>query len=346
MEFRWLRPETDVLESHEKFSETLQNDNTQDPIWLLESRTMPMTFRKSVQDAAEHCQRHTGTPFVSEALNQETVSVLRTLVILLALSVISSNAFRHLCAQEKQGIVKLPVPLEKAHAHNDYLHERPLLDALDHGFTSIEADVFPVDGQLLVAHTFIELSKARTLEGLYLKPLREIVSRNGGSVYGNGRPVILLVDIKTKGVEAYSILESLLKSYDEIVSSHLDGDFREKAVTVVVSGDRPRAEIERANPRYAAIDGRLSDLKADTPASLVPLISDNWTNHFKYRGEGMMPTDEREKLADIVRQCHEQGRRLRFWATPERSALWMELEDAGVDLIGTDDLMALQQQLR
>ena len=27
-----------------------------------------------------------------------------------------------------------PVPLIHAHAHNDYEHKRPLLDALDHGF--------------------------------------------------------------------------------------------------------------------------------------------------------------------------------------------------------------------
>ena len=31
------------------------------------------------------------------------------------------------------------------HAHNDYLHSRPLLDALDQGFDSVEADVFLVN---------------------------------------------------------------------------------------------------------------------------------------------------------------------------------------------------------
>lgn len=39
-------------------------------------------------------------------------------------------------------------PLPRAHAHNDYEHARPLLDALDHGFTSVEADVWLVDGEL------------------------------------------------------------------------------------------------------------------------------------------------------------------------------------------------------
>jgi hypothetical protein len=43
-------------------------------------------------------------------------------------------------------------PLPQAHAHNDYEHRRPLLDALSHGFTGVEADIYLVDGKLLVAH--------------------------------------------------------------------------------------------------------------------------------------------------------------------------------------------------
>src|SRR6476469_3187502 len=42
-------------------------------------------------------------------------------------------------------------PLQQAHAHNDYEHQHPLRHALDHGFTSVAADVSLVDGQLLVA---------------------------------------------------------------------------------------------------------------------------------------------------------------------------------------------------
>ena len=46
----------------------------------------------------------------------------------------------------------VPRALPAAHAHNDYLHKRPLLDALAQGFCSVEADIFLVDGALLVAH--------------------------------------------------------------------------------------------------------------------------------------------------------------------------------------------------
>lgn len=33
-------------------------------------------------------------------------------------------------------------PLDRAHAHNDYEHARPLIDALERGFGSVEADVY------------------------------------------------------------------------------------------------------------------------------------------------------------------------------------------------------------
>lgn len=236
-------------------------------------------------------------------------------------------------------------PLPNAHAHNDYEHARPLLDALHHGFTSIEADVFLVEGQLLVAHNFSDVSKERTLEKLYLQPMQELAARNNGRIDNDGPTVTLLVDIKAKGADAYAALDKLLANYESLISVTEGGKHTDKAVTVIISGDRPFREIEASEPRRAGIDGRLTDLDSDKPASLMPLISDNWTNHFRYRGDGTISDSERQKLKDIVNRAHAKGRRVRFWATPESPALWQELRTAGVDLIGTDDLPKLSSFL-
>ncbi len=76
--------------------------------------------------------------------------------------------------------------LERAHAHNDYEHDRPLYDALDHRFKSVEADIWLVDGELVVAHDAEDVPQAaeqgRTLRSLYLEPLRLRVKQNRGSV--------------------------------------------------------------------------------------------------------------------------------------------------------------------
>ena len=93
----------------------------------------------------------------------------------------------------------LPAALPRAHAHNDYRHARPLLDALDHGFGSVEADVFLVDGRLLVGHARSELRPKRTLEALYLEPLRRRVRKHGGRVYPDCPTFTLLIDVKTDG---------------------------------------------------------------------------------------------------------------------------------------------------
>jgi hypothetical protein len=39
--------------------------------------------------------------------------------------------------------------LERAHAHNDYEHDRPLFDALSNDFKSVEADIWLVGGELI-----------------------------------------------------------------------------------------------------------------------------------------------------------------------------------------------------
>lgn len=69
-------------------------------------------------------------------------------------------------------------PLLRAHSHNDYEHEHPLADALAHGFWSVEADIWLRDGALLVAHDFSDLSTNRTLQKLYLDPLRVFLKTN------------------------------------------------------------------------------------------------------------------------------------------------------------------------
>ncbi len=243
-----------------------------------------------------------------------------------------------------------PIPLPGAHAHNDYEHDRPLLDALDHGFTSVEADIHLVDGDLFVAHDLDEIKPERTLRSLYLEPLSTRIAQNGGRVYPNGPQFTLFIDIKTEAVATYKVLNEMLAGYESIFTTFDSKGRTDKAVIVIVSGNRPRELMEAQTIRYAGYDGRLVDLDSDTPATLIPVISDNWTRHFSYDGNGPMPVEERQKLKKIVETAHQKGRRIRFWATPDkpspaRQTLWRELLASGVDLLNTDDLRGLQQFL-
>ncbi|MFE9673840.1 phosphatidylinositol-specific phospholipase C/glycerophosphodiester phosphodiesterase family protein [Streptomyces sp. NPDC006259] len=241
-----------------------------------------------------------------------------------------------------------PRPLWHAHAHNDYEHPRPLLDALDHRFGSVEADIFLVDGQLLVAHDPVDLDPARTLESLYLAPLAARVEANGGTVHrGSRTPLQLLIDIKTEGSSTYRELDRRLRRYKHLFTAYDHGRVRRGPVTAVVSGDRAaRVPMTAQTVRRAFYDGRLADL-GSTDASFASLISDNWTLNFSWLGVGAFPDAERQRLRALVRAAHARRQKVRFWATPDlagpaRDALWGELLDAGVDYLNTDDLAGLE----
>jgi hypothetical protein len=226
-------------------------------------------------------------------------------------------------------------PLLRAHAHNDYAQPRPFAGALELGFCSIEADVYLVDGKLLVGHDRKDLKPERTLDAMYLHPLSLAVKANRGNVYKEHAEVILLVDIKADGAAVYEELKRELKPYDSWLTRYVKGKVRRKAVTVILSGERPTDVLAKEESRTAFIDGRPEDLSRSSP-TLVPLISASWDSLFTWNGSGEMSSDERQRLAGLVSACHAKGQKLRFWATQDSKAMWQVLFDAGVDLIGTD----------
>jgi hypothetical protein len=237
--------------------------------------------------------------------------------------------------------------LAHAHSHNDYEQARPLLDALDNGFTSIEADVWLVNDRLLIGHTFFQLRADTTFESEYLEPLARRIGAHAGRVYDDwSHSVQLLVDVKTDAEATYRALERALGEHRSMLTRFVDGRTEEGAVTVVVSGNRATHLMEQQRERFAGYDGRPQDLSAPVAASLMPLVSERWDKLFHWQGQGSMPSGERARLRELVTSAHAHGQRVRFWATPddtsERDAVWSELLGAGVDYVNTDDLPALR----
>jgi hypothetical protein len=229
-------------------------------------------------------------------------------------------------------------PIIHAHAHNDYEHVHPLFDALDNGFTSVEADVHLVDGRLLVAHDRKHLRADRTLQSLYLDPLKHRIEAKGGRVYPGGPTVVLLIDVKTEAVSTYNAIKAALEPYRSLLTTWHDDQPRPGAIMVIITGNRSQKLIAADRDRIAACDGELADLDSNPPAELVPWISTQWTKTFNWDGRGAMPPAELAKLQQIVQKCHAHHRKLRFWGSPDTPAFWAVLRDNDVDLINTDHL--------
>lgn len=237
-------------------------------------------------------------------------------------------------------------PLLNGFAHNDYRHKHPLFDALDNGFTNIEADIFLKNNKLIVAHVFPYFKGKRTLENLYFKPLSERIAQNNGKVYENyNKPVILMIDVKTDANNTYDALKPLLEKYSSMLTHLEDGKVVYGAVTVVLSGHKPYALIGAEKDRLAFIDEDLRKVSRDTTNNMFTMASCKYSRMLKWAGKGCFPEAEKNRLCAFVSMAHRMGEKVRLWASPEKKVVWDELLKCGVDLINTDRLVTLRRYL-
>lgn len=242
---------------------------------------------------------------------------------------------------------KVVSPLPRAHSHNDYEHPHPLQDALDQGFCSVEADIWLVDGAILVSHNIGGYKGS--LKDLYLDPLQQRVSEKG-SVYGDGTEFLLWVDIKDGNPELNEKLEELLSKYP-MLSVFTESDKHEGAVTVILTGDATskKRHLEAFKVSHACRDAGYSP--EDPPSDgRWNWIAIPWSSVSGWRGGGVfsvpVPTDDRKKLVDLIEDVHRKGRRIRIWGNPDEISYWQLALETGIDLINTDRLVDLGEFLR
>jgi len=240
----------------------------------------------------------------------------------------------------------LAAPLPRAHSHNDYEHKRPLLDALDQGFPSVEADIYLVEGKLLVAHDRKDLKPERTLQALYLDPLKARVAANGGQVHAGGNGFTLLIDVKDNAAATYAVLREVLAPHAQMLTRFTSTNTTPGAVTVILSGNRPTEQVAAEPVRWCGIDGRFAELTNNPSPHLIPLVSDSWKTHFGWFKDGVLAEADRRKLRDLVARAHVEGRKIRFWGAQDQSFAWKEQFEADVDFINTDKLAELAAFLR
>lgn len=233
-----------------------------------------------------------------------------------------------------------------AFSHNDYWREHPLHDALSFRFNCVEADLWLIDGELYVSHDKPEPNPAITFKNLYLKPLVERLKANGGKIYPESdRPFYLMVDCKTDGEPMYKVLKAQMDPYKEYFCSINQGKYKESAILFFLSGNRPLESLPKEDTRFTFLDGRIKDVGKGIPATLMPVISDDYHHFSKWKGEGEMPAEELQKMRELIQQVHKEGKLFRWWGAPDTEFFKRFLIKEGVDLVGADDLNVLNKVL-
>lgn len=221
--------------------------------------------------------------------------------------------------------------IENAHAHNDYLHPTPFYSAFNTGFGSIEADVYPINNELFVAHGKSEIQKERTLKRLYLDAIKNELKKNPE------RQLNLLVDIKENYAEALKILIVQLKPLKKYLATQKS----KGQLTVIISGSRPNPEAYADYPDYIFFDSDLSSAHTPEQWKRVGLVSLQFSKLSKWRGKEEISAKDAALLQKTIDSVHTSGKPIRFWAAPDNSVGWEELMKLRVDYIGTDKIKEL-----
>jgi hypothetical protein len=211
-------------------------------------------------------------------------------------------------------------------SHNDYEKSNPLFDALKFEADIIEADVFPVNEKLLVAHSRNQLDSSRTLDSMYIRPIVRLFEENNGRISADtGYRIILMIDIKEKPEMVLSILQSIINP----LRQYFDRAQNQNAVQVVLSGERGPVNNWINYPAYIFMDGRPYEKYDSATLTKVALISDNYSNYTTGNG-----TSIHQMISDV----HRQNKPVRLWGAPDNEEGWKGLLYLGVDVINTDHL--------
>lgn len=220
------------------------------------------------------------------------------------------------------------------HSHNDYAQRVPFYQAYAQQVSSIEADVFLHDGQLLVGHDVEDLRADMTFEALYVEPIVTLFARNGGRAFRDSDQTLqLMVELKSETDPTLRAVAALLGRWPEV----FDPEVNPAAVRVAVTGRVPAPETFDRYPRFLGFDGAWD---ADyTPEQLerIALISTNFRDFSQWNGKGTIIPAEKERLEQVIDRAHEQGKPVRFWNAPEGTTVYYTFYDMGIDYINTDN---------
>lgn len=230
-----------------------------------------------------------------------------------------------------------------AHSHNDYEQKNPFFEAYNAHFGSIEADIWAVNGQLLVAHTKNELNAECSLDKLYIQPILTKFRENKGKAWNDFQGSFqLLIDLKTSYPETLPLLVAELKKYPEV----FDQKVNPNAVKVVITGGTPPpAEFENY-PKFIFFDGKLYQKYTASQRERIAMFSEDLHRYTAWNGSSAIPENDFKKLCSLVDSVHSLPCKIRFWDAPDTPESWQQFQNLKVDFINTDHIQQLKEYLK
>jgi len=253
---------------------------------------------------------------------------------------------------------------KRFHSHKDYQQNLPLLTALSYGASSVDADVWEVDGQLLLGDKQSKVTPKRNLKNIYLDQLDWLLGdanqvRMGNStcgVYATAPylPLQLVIRVLSDGSSGYELLKQTIQPFYKAgyLSTYNTSDPNAGLVfgpvTVIAAGNVPVSKVVDGDPddpiRYIFFDAPLDNIddpNVNYTTTLSPIAAAPWGSTIGLRW--LIPSLARKKIKYYVDQAHARGIQARFFDTPSipkwaRNKVWQMLLDEGADWLSVNDL--------
>ncbi|CAC9894164.1 unnamed protein product, partial [Aureobasidium pullulans] len=224
------------------------------------------------------------------------------------------------------------------HSHNDYWRPKPFYSALSNGVISVEADVWLYNGTLYKQNPSSPFVTAPTKNGVFDTDA--------------GQTLYLWVDVKTDGPSTWPYVVRALEPLRAggWLTKYNGTGITNGTVTVIGTGNTPRAQVESLNERDYFFDGPLSTLNGTANTNITqflsPIASTSFKASFGWPRAGKLNETALAKLRGQIASASARGIGTRYWETPNwpignRNAIWRLLYNEGATLINADDLAGI-----
>jgi len=224
---------------------------------------------------------------------------------------------------------------QDVHSHNDYAQKIPFYAAIAREFGSMEADVFLIHGDLLVAHSLSAVTPERTLRKMYVLPLVEQFKKNNNKPYPSpSKRLQLLIDIKQTG--SGSVREVVKET--SLYPGVFDRRVNKLAVQVIITGNRPRPDSFYHYPPNILFDYALEEKLDAAQLARVGLVSLDYHTYCHWNGVGEFTASDEHILKHLIDTAHHLGKKIRFYGAPDNPLAWKVFMQLGADYLNTDHI--------
>ncbi len=241
--------------------------------------------------------------------------------------------------------------LPQGHSHNDYLQKRPLYEAIELGFGSIEIDICLTDKkkELKVAHVPWFLSGKKEVDELYFAPIAKMIDNKDTIFkYSAEHPLHLLIDFKKNPDSTYKYLKKVFVKYGKYITQYKNGAVIYKAPLVInITGNKPWKAIMNDSITYAKIDGPLllnnqspygMNLIDSSKVKFVGRVASNYKQLMKFKKKFNSEYEFYQMVNKNMNAYHDADITTRYYEVPNNEKAWEVIMKSGLYWVNVDKL--------